>query len=154
MPRSFDHPAGSGQDAAEVHRLFMDLARLAGLLQPDQPDSAHPVSVSQAFALHELRSESALSQQELAARLRLEKSSVSRLAADLESDGLIERIRDPNNYRQYRLRLTEGGRLLQQSMAHNFDRRYERWTEAMTPAELANLLSGLQALVRVVRAES
>jgi DNA-binding MarR family transcriptional regulator len=154
MPRSFDHPPGSAQDAAELHRLFMDLARLAGLLQPDQPDAAHPISVSQAFALHELASESQMSQRELAARLRLEKSSVSRLAADLEGDGLIERVRDPDNYRQYRLRLTQPGRLLQQTMARTFDRRYERWTEAMTPAELASLLAGLRAFVRVIRAES
>lgn len=154
MPRSFDHPAGSDQDAAELHRLFMDLARLGGLLQPDQPDGAHSISVSQAFALHELAAENQMSQRELAARLRLEKSSVSRLAADLEGDGLIERVRDPDNYRQYRLRLTQRGRLLQQSMARTFDRRYERWTEAMTPAELASLLDGLRAFVRVIRAES
>ena len=83
-PRATPHPADIGGDAAELHRLFMDLARLAGLLQPDEAGAGHPISLSQAFALHELAFENGLSQRELAERLRLEKSSVSRLAAELQ----------------------------------------------------------------------
>ena len=153
-PRATPHPADIGGDAAELHRLFMDLARLAGLLQPDEAGAGHPISLSQAFALHELAFENGLSQRELAERLRLEKSSVSRLAAELQHAGLIERTRDPGNYRQYRLRLSQQGRELQQSMAEAFDLRYQRWTAAMTTTELAGLIAGLRALVRIVRSES
>jgi DNA-binding MarR family transcriptional regulator len=39
-------------------------------------------------------------------RLRLEKSSVSRLVADLEQRALLHRERDEANRRLYRLRLT------------------------------------------------
>jgi DNA-binding MarR family transcriptional regulator len=49
------------------------------------------------------------SQQDLAARLHLEKSTVSRMAAGLEQRGLVVRERDPGNRRLYRLRLTERG---------------------------------------------
>ena len=138
-------------EAARLHELLMDVVRAAGLLQPDRTVAGHPVSLSQAFALHELDAGTPLSQRDLAARLGLEKSSVSRLAAELERKGLLARERDPDNHRQYRLRLTDKGRAVHAGMATTFHRQYECWVTAMTRAERAALLKGLPALVRVIR---
>jgi DNA-binding MarR family transcriptional regulator len=149
--------AGQAQgrvDAGEAHRLhhlLMDLVRSSGLLQPQWTGAGQPISLSQAFALHELDTEPPLSQRDLAQRLRLEKSSVSRLAAELERAGLLTRERDPANQRWYRLRLTDRGRTLHQEMGTAFRRQYERWVAAMTPQERSALLTGLPALVRVMR---
>jgi DNA-binding MarR family transcriptional regulator len=139
-------------DAERIHELLMDLVRASGLLQIDDMGPGHPISVSQAFALHELDTEIPLSQQELAERLRLEKSSVSRLAAELERKQLLVRERDPDNRRQYRLRLTDRGRAIHAGMAGSVHRQYEAWIAAMTRAERAALLKGLPALVRAIRA--
>jgi DNA-binding MarR family transcriptional regulator len=138
-------------EAARLHELLMDVVRAAGLLQPDQAAAGHPVSLSQAFALHELDTGTPLSQRELAERLRLEKSSVSRLAAEMERKGLLVRERDPDDHRQYRLRLTDQGRAIHARMATTLHQRYECWVAAMTPSERAALLEGLPALVRVIR---
>jgi DNA-binding MarR family transcriptional regulator len=139
-------------DAVErIHELLMDLVRTTGLHQPDQMVPGHPVSVSLAFALHELDTDAPLSQRELAERLRLEKSTVSRMAAQMEQDGLLERERDPTNRRLYRLRITERGRALHARMASGFHDQYRRWVAAMTPAERDALVTGLGALVRAVR---
>jgi DNA-binding MarR family transcriptional regulator len=138
-------------EAALLHALLMDLVRAAGLLQPDQALAGYPVSLSQAFALHELDTDTPLSQRDLAERLRLEKSSVSRLAAELERNGLLVRERDPDNHRQYRLRLTDRGRASHRRMATTFHERYECWVTAMTQSERDALLKGLPALVRVIR---
>jgi DNA-binding MarR family transcriptional regulator len=138
-------------EAERLHELLMEVVRAAGLLQPDQEVAGHSVSMSQAFALHELDAGSPLSQRDLAERLRLEKSSVSRLAAELEQKGLLVRERDPENQRQYRLRLTERGRAVHAGMARKFHNHYEDWAGSMTPAERAALLKGLPALVRVMR---
>jgi len=138
-------------DAERLHQLLMDLVRAAGLLQLDQAVPGHEVSLSQAFALHELDAETPLSQRDLAERLRLEKSSVSRLAAEMERKGLLIRERDPADRRQYRLRLTDRGRGVHARMARNMHPRYEGWVAAMTQAERAALLKGLPALVRVIR---
>jgi len=139
------------QEAARLHHLLMDLVRNSGLLQPERTDTGHAISLSQAFALHELDSEPPLSQRDLAQRLNLEKSSVSRLAAELERAGLLTRERDPANQRWYRLRLTDRGRTLHREMGEAFHRHYERWVAAMTPQERSALLAGLPALVRVMR---
>src|SRR4030095_5236121 len=90
-------------------------------------------------------------QRDLADRLRLEKSSVSRMAAEMERKGLLVRERDPGNRRLYRRRLTARGRALHASMAAAFHEHYTRWVAAMSPAERDALLIGLSAFVRVMR---
>lgn len=143
-------------DTAEperLHQLLMDLVRAAGLLQPDLVIPGLPVSMSQAFALHEIDTDPPLSQRDLASRLCLEKSSVSRLAAEMERKGLLVRDRDPANRRLYRLRLTAKGRALHVRMAASFHEQYVRWVTTMTTAEREALLTGLAALVRAIRAE-
>jgi DNA-binding MarR family transcriptional regulator len=141
----------SATPAERLHQLFMDLVRAGGMLQPDNAVPGQPISVSQAFALHELDSDPPLSQRDLAKRLRLEKSSVSRMAADMERKGFLVRERDPGNRRLYRLRLTDRGRALHADMAAAFHEHYVRWAAAMTPAEREALLTGLSAFVRVMR---
>src|SRR6266540_1058299 len=144
-------PQVDSAEAARLHELLMDVVRAAGLLQPDQTVAGHPVSLSQAFALHELDTGTPLSQRDLAERLRLEKSSVSRLAAEMERKGLLVRERDPDNRRLYRLRLTDEGRAQHVRMASAFHEQYVRWISAMTEAERDALLTGLPALVRAIR---
>ena len=104
----------------------MNLVRVAGLLQPDQELPGYSVSLSAAYAIHELDHGDGLSQQELAERLMLEKSTVSRMVADLERKGLIERERDPANRRVYRLRLTDEGRAFHVRVAAGYGAQYHR----------------------------
>jgi DNA-binding MarR family transcriptional regulator len=134
-----------------IHELVMDLVRATGLLQLDQTVPGQPVSLSQAFALHELDVDTPLSQRDLAERLRLEKSTVSRLAADLERKGLLVRERDPDNRRFWRLRLTAEGRALHVRMATAIHDQYVCWISSMTHTERDALLTGLPALLRVIR---
>ena len=129
----------------------MELVRLGGLLQVETAPPEQSISLSQSFTLHELDRPTPPSQQELAERLRLEKSTVSRLAADLERKGLLVRERVPGNRRLYRLRLTDEGRAFHLRMAAGFDHLYERWMSMMTEAEHDALIVGLDALVRAMR---
>jgi DNA-binding MarR family transcriptional regulator len=139
------------EQAERLHDLLMELVRAAGLLQPDQAVPGHPVSLSQAFALHELDAGVPLSQRDLAERLRLEKSSVSRMVAEMERKEFLVRERDPNDRRQYRLRLTDRGRAAHAGMASIFHGQHQGWVAAMTRTERAALLKGLPALIRVIR---
>lgn len=138
-------------DADRLHAMFMDLVRVAGLLRPDQDLPGFPISMSQAFAVHELDVEVPLSQRELADRLMLEKSTVSRMVADLERLGLVMRERDPDNRRTNRLGLTDAGRALHARIRTNFGTQFHQWAAALTDSESQALLVGLPALIRVVR---
>ncbi len=137
----------------ELHDLVMDLVRFIGMLHPDQPPLDHAIPMSQVFALHELDTDAPLSQRDLAQRLDLEKSTVSRLVAEMEQEGLLIRERDPKNRRYYRLLPTERGRAAHRRMAVGFHDRYVRLVSGMTAAEREALRTGLPALVRVLRAE-
>ena len=87
----------------------MALVRSFGLHRPERTPCGRPVSVSEAHALLELAGGESLSQRELALRLRLEKSTVSRLVTQVEERGWIERARDPADGRALQVRLTPAG---------------------------------------------
>ncbi|GAB3225226.1 hypothetical protein GCM10027447_14440 [Glycomyces halotolerans] len=137
----------------ELHHLLMDLVRTAGLALMERVAPDHAVSLSQVFALHELDHDDGLSQRELAQRLGLEKSTVSRLVSDLEADGLLVRDRDPDNRRLYRLQITDPGRRLHRQIAASLHERYLEWEAAMTPAEREGLAAGLPALLRAMHCD-
>ncbi|WP_199043203.1 MarR family winged helix-turn-helix transcriptional regulator [Glycomyces salinus] len=138
-------------EADHLHHLLMDIVRTAEFTLLEQLFPERSFSMSQLFALHELDHRTGISQRELAERLGLEKSSVSRLVAGLESDGLLVRQRDPDNRRLYRLEITEAGRRLHREAAAALDRRFARWTSVMSPAEREGLATGLPALLRAMR---
>ncbi|SDE20695.1 MarR family winged helix-turn-helix transcriptional regulator [Glycomyces harbinensis] len=140
-------------DAEHLHHLLLDLVRTAEFALMDRLFPGQALSMSQLFAIHELDHSSGLSQRELAERLGLEKSSVSRLVADLEADGLLTRERDPDNRRVYRLEVTAEGRRLHRDAAQVLHERYERWASAMTAEERKGLAVGIPALLRVMRAD-
>lgn len=139
--------------AERIHDLLMELVRVVGLHQLDRAVPEHAVSLAQVFALHELDTGTPMSQRDLAERLRLEKSTVSRLVADLDRKGLLERERDPANRRLYRLRITTAGRALHAGMRDSQHPPFARWVGALDAGERDALLTGLTALVHVVRAD-
>lgn len=146
---------GDGAEVERIHELVMELVRVAGFLRAgDQEMPGETLSLSQGFALHELDVPEPLSQRELADRLGLEKSTVSRLVADLERRELLVRERDPGNRRYYRLRLTELGRDRHRRLGGQFHQDYLRWTARMSPGERESLAVGLAAFARAIRADS
>jgi DNA-binding MarR family transcriptional regulator len=140
----------SEHDAQRLHDLIMEFMRAGGVLQTEYPIPGFQVSMSQGFAVHVLDTDPPLSQKDLADLLGLEKSTVSRLATELERKGLLVRERDPRNRNFYRLRLTDHGRHLHASMVKAFHEEYVQWLALMTEAEIKAALVGLSALVRVM----
>lgn len=70
----------------------MRFVRNFGLHQPDRTPCGQPLPVSVAYALAEIARDGGLRQVELGRRLKLEKSTVSRLVANLRIRGWV---RDP-----------------------------------------------------------
>lgn len=136
-----------------LHALLMNLFALASLLHPDETAPAGTPPLSQVLALHALDTEAPLSQRDLARRLHLEKSTVSRLVAEMEHSGLLVRDRDPENRRFYRLLLTRRGRAAHARMATRFHGRFQRLLAGMTVAERSQLRTALPALLRALHDE-
>ena len=139
----------------ELRRLLQHLIRVGGMLEPNPAPHEHAgvrVSMSEVFALGELSEGISLSQHELGARLGLEKSTVSRLAAGMEQRGWISREREPANRRLYRLSLTDEGRDVARRVGDDLRAHHAGLLEQLTQAEREGLAVGLAALVRVLEA--
>lgn len=94
---------GLAQDA------LMRFVRNFGLHRPDRTPCGQPLPVSEAYALAEIARDGRLRQMELARRLRLEKSTVSRLVANLTARGWLHRHTPADDGRGVLLELTDAG---------------------------------------------
>ncbi len=139
-------------DTRQLENLFLDLIREIGLHQPEQVLTGFSISPSEMFALAELAASAPLSQQLLAARLHLEKSTVSRLIKHLEQRGWIVRERDAQDARVLLLYLSDAGREVATRLAQRLAERHRHVLALLTPEEQSALMHGLSALIRAFRA--
>lgn len=130
------------------------LIRAFGLHRPDETPCGKPVPVSEAHALAELARGDGMSQNELAARLRLEKSTVSRLVGQLATRGWVERDRDPADGRALRLRLTARGARVAGEIAEARQRKFAAVLERIPDDERDDVLRALDVLAEAMRATS
>ncbi len=91
--------------------------RAFGLHQPDRTPCGEPVPVSEAHTLGELHRDGPLTQTELAGRLQLEKSTVSRLVTQLTTRGWVRRAKHDGDGRLVWLELTDAGRTAAAALA-------------------------------------
>jgi DNA-binding MarR family transcriptional regulator len=117
------------------------------------PAGLPAVTASEARALTELLAAHGIAQGQLAALLGLEKSTVSRLAAGLESKGWIRRGRDEQNHRYVRLYLTPQGRAVADRIWQTWQSRQARILAGLTAEERAGLVTGLRGVLRGLVAE-
>jgi DNA-binding MarR family transcriptional regulator len=92
----------------ELRSNVQTFIRLFGLLEQNVTPCGFPLSVSQVYAMQELEN-TAMSATELAQRLHLERSSVSRLVDELVKESFIHRDINEANRREIVLTLTEKG---------------------------------------------
>jgi DNA-binding MarR family transcriptional regulator len=135
-----------------LQEQLIALIRAFGLHRPDQTPCGEPVAVAEAHALMELAHGVPLSQNDLAARLQLEKSTVSRLVGILEARGWIARARSAQDGRARELRLTNTGQQMAADLAEARRAKFARVFNAIPEAERATVLESLQIVVEAMRA--
>jgi DNA-binding MarR family transcriptional regulator len=138
---------------SELHlqEQLIALIRAFGLHRPDQTPCGEPVAVAEAHALMELAQVAPLSQNDLAARLQLEKSTVSRLVGILESRGWVVRARSAQDGRARELRLTAAGQQIAADLAEARRAKFARVFDAIPETERGVVFESLQILVEAMR---
>lgn len=137
-------------DAVRLQGQMVALVRAFGLHQPDQTPCGQPVAVSEAHALMDLADAGPLAQTGLAERLRLDKSTVSRLVGHLEQRGWVSRQRHPTDGRSVLLRLTPEGTRVSNRLATARADKFARVFDQVPPEEQAAVLRALDVLVRAM----
>src|ERR1035438_8997633 len=137
--------------ASEFQETMVALIRALGLHQPDKTPCGQPIAVAEAHALLELTREPGLSQNGLAAHLRLEKSSVSRIVSALEKRGWVVRNRNPKDTRIVQVHLTDAGREAVTNIAASRQAKFDQIFAAIPAGERSAVLAALGTLIGVIR---
>jgi DNA-binding MarR family transcriptional regulator len=143
LPRTAD-PVSDFQDS------MIGIIRALGLHKPDTTPCGQPLSVGEAQALLEIAREPGISQNGLAHRLDLDKSTVSRLVGMLGRRSWIERVRDRNDSRFYHLRLTAAGTKANANLASSRRAKFERIFQAIPRSQRTAVAASLSALMEAV----
>ena len=133
--------------AVDAGRLRLALVRLSRSLRHEADPRVTP---SQLSALATLDRQGPLPLRDLAAAERIGSSTLTRIVAALESEGLIERVTDPNDRRCTLASVTpSGARLLNQARDRGSRLLAERIAalSARDAAALAAALPALEALL-------
>ena len=139
--------SSSSPDALALQARITAFVRAFGLHQPDRTPCGQPVPVSEAHALAELDRESPLLQLELAARLRLEKSTVSRLVSQLIGRGWVQRGKREGDARLVWLDLTDTGRKAAAELGAARAARFAHLLEAIPVDQRQAVIDALTLLV-------
>jgi DNA-binding MarR family transcriptional regulator len=134
-------------DALTLQARITAFVRAFGLHQPDQTPCGQPVPVSEAHAVTELDRDGPLTQLELAGRLRLEKSTVSRLVGQLIAREWVRRGKREGDARLVWLELTDAGRKAAGELAAARAARFTLLLEAIPADKRQTVIDALTLLV-------
>ena len=124
-------------------RVAHDQAHMAAAAE--MPRGLHPRLFGLLTALLE---SGPLSQQQLAEKMRVNRTLVVGIADDLERRGWLERRRDPADRRSYHLYVTEDGRRAREEMAPLVAKAGARMVQRLSADERARLNALLRAFIR------
>ncbi|WAL66639.1 MarR family winged helix-turn-helix transcriptional regulator [Amycolatopsis cynarae] len=137
-------------DPELLEPLLTKVMRLAAV-HGDAPAEVTPgvaLTTTEGVLLVELLAIGEATQQQLADRLSLDKSRVSRLCLALERKKVITRERDERNRRNLVVRITELGEQAATRLRRTWRDHHERMLAAMSAEERNGLLLGLRAIIR------
>ncbi len=133
------------EDAATLRELLRVLIRKLGIL--DRSEAACcDMTLSQCHALIEIGRAGALSVNELADRLGLDKSTVSRSADKLVLDGLLLREESANDRRYVSLKLSNAGIVAYKNLEQRMTTYFDSVVSEIAPTEREMVLKGLKVL--------
>jgi DNA-binding MarR family transcriptional regulator len=140
-------------DTAALQDRLIRFIRAFGLHQPEATPCGQPIPVSEAHALSELATGAAMGQFELGRRLRLEKSTTSRLVGQLVGRGWVERNASPDDARVVLLTLTPSGYAAAANLAAARRQKFDQLMAAIPPAQRAEVLRALDVLTEALHAQ-
>jgi DNA-binding MarR family transcriptional regulator len=139
---------GDEVNTKELLESVVAFVRSFGLHKPDQTPCGQPVAVAEAHALMDLAAFGSMRQGELAARLQLEKSTVSRLVRQMEAHGWIQRNSDRHDGRAVLIRLTRQGRETATELARARQEKFARTLAAIPEDKRSMVVEAISILER------
>ncbi|HVT16016.1 MAG TPA: MarR family transcriptional regulator [Thermoanaerobaculia bacterium] len=129
-------PGPDAELAAEVAEFYDALQELLRVAQFRDRERicCYDISITECYSLEALDRHGPLMLNRLAAELRLDKSTASRVAAALEEKGYVRRDADPADRRALRLGLTPRGAALHARIRRDIETRHAALLAGLDPA--------------------
>jgi DNA-binding MarR family transcriptional regulator len=141
----------SEEDAARLQHELVGFVRAFGLLSQERTPCGQPMAPSDAHALTEI-ADGGRTQRELVDRLRLDRSSVSRLVDRLVTRGWVRRV-DAADRRTVRLVATAQGERVAAEVAASRSDRFTELLDAIPSDQRALVLDALRLLTAAARSD-
>jgi DNA-binding MarR family transcriptional regulator len=132
-------------ETAALARSMVSFVRAFGLHRPEETPCGEAIPVAEAHALMDLAS-GPMSHGQLAIRLRLEKSTVTRLVRQLEDRGWVERYGSERDTRVKFIRLTAKGRAAWRRLEKARHAKFERLMSAIPAKQRGAVIETLELL--------
>lgn len=129
---------------------MVGFVRAFGLHRPAETPCARPIPLGEAHALMDLAEHGPLSHGELAARLKLQKSTVSRLVRQLQKRSWVVRDVSSEDKRVRLVRLTRKGLAAAKRLAFARQDKFASLLAAIPRAERTLVLNALTILTRAL----
>lgn len=126
------------------------LAKAAELVAADFEHSLRPYGIKARDygVMSLLHRHGALSQQRIGDAVQIDRTTMVSVIDDLETAGLVQRMRDPQDRRRYAVTLTETGRtLFREALAQVNEEVHEAFLSPLSEEERRSLVSMLTRLV-------
>lgn len=133
------------EPAKMIMVLFQQLSR-AGETNDRETCSCYGVTPVQGLTLVELGRGRPLSMQQLAERLKLSISTMSRVVDRLVAGKLVQRLQDPDDRRVVLTALTEEGLKVSRELDRCYQGFFERVVDKIPEKDLDGFMSGLRIL--------
>ncbi len=137
------HPHVKSDELAERVVAFV---RAFGLHRPHETPCGKPIPVAEAHALMDLARLGSMSHGQLARRLQLEKSTVSRIVRQLERRRWVERDTASHDRRVVFVRLTKRGKAATRDLAQARRGKFSRLLNNIPPAQRTTVIKSLSTL--------
>ncbi|MCR4402574.1 MAG: MarR family transcriptional regulator [Firmicutes bacterium] len=135
--------------AVQMRELLRKLVRGIGLLDREDAECCG-MTLSQCHALGEIAADEGLTVGELAGRLCVDPSAVTRITDALVQSGLLKRAGDPEDRRQVRLHLTAEGKALWEDTQRVMAERAGALARRIPVTERESVLTALERLVEAL----
>ena len=139
-------------EAKQFQAQMVALTRAFGWHRPTSTPCGKPVSIADAHALLELSYGVPLSQNELAARLNLSKSTISRLVANVVKRGWVSKTRSAQDGRAVELTLTEAGESVATELAEARQQKMAGILAQLSAESRPRVQQSLQLLLEAIHA--
>ena len=144
-------PDALRSDASALHAAVSDLVRIYQYRDRDRI-CCHDISVTQCHALEALLAQGPMRSQALAAALRLDKSTTTRVVDALARKGYVERYPDAEDGRALSLRVTRSGRALYEKIDRQLVDQHLELLRDLDPATRAAVTDVIRRLAHAAEA--